>query len=63
VLLRSRDHSRDGLMRATHRSSDLIAAERQGFALSVDDAKRVDEIVAALNDHIARGLATTLNPC
>ena len=63
VLLRSRDHSRDGLMRATHRSSDLIAPERQGFALSVDDAKRVDEIVAALNDHIARGLATTLNPC
>lgn len=63
VLLRSRDHSRDGLMRAAHRSSDLIAAERQGFALSVDDAKRVDDIVAALSDPIARGLATTLNPC
>jgi len=63
VLLRSRDHSPDGLMRATHRSSDLIAPERQGFALSVDDAKRVDGIVAALSDHMARGLTTTLNPC
>jgi len=63
VLLRSRDHSRDGLMRATHRSSDLIAPEREGFVLSVDDGKRVDEIVAALSDHMARGVATTLNPC
>lgn len=63
VLLRSRDHSRDGLMRPTHRSSDFIAPERQGFALSVDDAKRVDGIVAALSDHVARGLTTTLNPC
>jgi hypothetical protein len=50
-------------MRPTHRSSDFIAPERQGFALSVDDAKRVDEIVAALSDHVARGLTTTLNPC
>jgi hypothetical protein len=63
VLLRSRDHSRDGLMRATHRSSDLIAPERQGFGLSVDDGKRVDEIVAALSDHMTRGVATTLTPC
>lgn len=63
VLLRSRNHSRDGLMRATHRSSDLIAPERQGFGLSVDDGKRVDEIVAALSDHMARGVATTLTPC
>jgi hypothetical protein len=50
-------------MRPTHRSSDFIAPERQGFALSVDDAKRVDGIVAALSDHVARGLTTTLNPC
>jgi len=63
VLLRSRDHSREGLMRATHRSSDLIAPERQGFVLSVDDGKHVDEIVAALSDHMARGLTATLTPC
>jgi hypothetical protein len=59
VLLRSRGHSPDGLMRAIHRSSDFVAVERQGFALSADDAKRVDEIIASLSDHMACGLAAT----
>jgi hypothetical protein len=58
VLLRSRGHSPDGLMRAMHRSSDFVAVERQGFALSGDDAKRVDEIIASLSDHMSCGLTT-----
>jgi hypothetical protein len=62
VLLRSRDHSQDGLMRATHRSSDFIAPERQGFALSADDGKHVAEIVAALSDYMFRGATATLDP-
>jgi hypothetical protein len=59
VLLRSRGHSPDGLMRAMHRSSDFVAVERQGFALSADDARRVDEIIASLTEHLACGLTTT----
>lgn len=59
VLLRSRGHSPDGLMRAMHRSSDFVAVERQGFALSGDDAKRVDEIIASLSDYMSCGLTTT----
>jgi len=59
VLLRSRGHSPDGLMRAMHRSSDFVAVERQGFALSSDDAKRVDEIIASLSDYMSCGLTTT----
>ena len=62
VLLRSRGHSADGLMRAVHRSSDFVAAERKEFALSADDARRVDEIIASLSDHMACGLTTTRDP-
>jgi hypothetical protein len=62
VLLRSHGHSPDGLMRAMHRSSDFVAVERQGFALSGDDAKRVDEIIASLSDHMSCGLTTTRDP-
>lgn len=61
VLLRSHGHSPDGLMRAMHRSSDLVAVERNKFALSDDDAKLVDAIVASLSDHIPCGLTTTRN--
>ena len=59
VLLRSRGHSPEGLMRATHSSSDLVAPERQRFVLSDDDAKRVDEIIASLSAHMSCGLTTT----
>jgi hypothetical protein len=62
VLLRSRTHSADGLMRATHRSSDLVAPERHGFALSGDDAKRVEEIIASLSGHLPCGLTATRDP-
>jgi len=62
VLLRSRGHSPDGLMRAMHRSSDFVAVERQGFALSADDASRADEIIASLTERIACGLTTTRDP-
>jgi hypothetical protein len=63
VLLRSHDHSADGLMRATHRSPDLVAAERHPFDLSIDDGRHVDEIVASLREHLTRGSTATVESC
>jgi hypothetical protein len=40
-LLRSRNHSAIGLMRANPSISDLIGRDRQGFFLSADDEKRL----------------------
>jgi len=40
-LLRSRQHAAGGLMRATHRSPDLIAPERDGFDLSPAEAAMI----------------------
>jgi hypothetical protein len=45
-LLRTRQHPPSGLMRATHRSSDLIAPERQGFALSSEEVARIAEAIS-----------------
>jgi len=44
-LLRSRQHAAGGLMRATHRSPELIAPERAGFDLSPEEASRITEVV------------------
>lgn len=43
-LLRSKSHSRDGLMKAEHGGSDLMAPSHQGFALSAGDVRRFQEI-------------------
>jgi hypothetical protein len=43
-LLRSKTHSRDGLMRAEHGGSDLMATGHRGFALSAGDIRRFQEI-------------------
>jgi hypothetical protein len=40
-LLRSRNHSTVGLMRANPSVSDLIGRSRQTFSLSADDEKRL----------------------
>lgn len=40
-LLRSRNHSAIGLMRANPSISDLIGRDRRGFFLSADDEKRL----------------------
>jgi hypothetical protein len=40
-LLRARHHSEIGLMRAPHAIPDLVAADRQHFALSIDDQRQL----------------------
>jgi hypothetical protein len=45
-LLRSRYHAPAGLMRAMHRSPDLIAAEREGFDLSPGELTRIAEVLS-----------------
>jgi hypothetical protein len=46
-LLRSRDHSRLGLMRASHSIVDLIAPERYRFTLSPDEVARLAAVVTS----------------
>jgi len=46
-LLRSKSHSRDGLMRAEHGGSDLMAPSHHGFALSPDDIRTLHAILSA----------------
>jgi hypothetical protein len=41
VLLRSRDHSSNGLMRARHSVTDLVALDHNGFHLSTDEVMRL----------------------
>jgi hypothetical protein len=48
-LLRSRDHSRTGLMRAKLRAHDLTGQDRQSFVLSADQVTRLDSALAALS--------------
>jgi hypothetical protein len=45
-LLRSRYHAPAGLMRAIHRSPDLIAAEREGFDLTPGEVARIAEMMS-----------------
>jgi hypothetical protein len=45
-LLRWRGHAPAGLMRATHRSLDLIDPERQGFDLSAEEVARIGDVFA-----------------
>jgi hypothetical protein len=40
-LLRSRNHSPAGLMRALQQASDLVAPDRRGFRLSADEVTRL----------------------
>jgi hypothetical protein len=40
-LLRSKSHSRAGLMRAEHIGTDLMAPDNRGFALSADEVRRL----------------------
>jgi hypothetical protein len=47
-LLRSRYHASSGLMRAIHRSADLVALERQGFDLSNGEVARILDVNSAL---------------
>jgi hypothetical protein len=46
-LLRSKTHSRDGLMRAEHGGSDLMAPSHHGFALSPGDICTLHAILSA----------------
>ena len=46
-LLRSRNHSAIGLMRANPSISDLIGRDRRGFFLSADDEKRLAWVTTA----------------
>jgi len=48
-LLRSRGHAAAGLMRATLRSVDLIAEDRQGFDLSGAELAIIADVISA--DH------------
>jgi len=43
-LLRSRQHASGGLMRASHRSPELIAPERDGFDLSAEEVAKITEV-------------------
>src|SRR5262252_2269834 len=43
-LLRSRQHASGGLMRASHRSPELIAPERDGFDLSAEEVAKISEV-------------------
>jgi len=49
-LLRSRQHGITGLMRATHRTPDLIAPERQGFELSPWEAAQISEMTSLAHE-------------
>jgi hypothetical protein len=46
-LLRSRNHSKVGLMRANPSVPDLIGRDRQTFFLSADDGKRLAWVMTA----------------
>jgi hypothetical protein len=46
-LLRSRIHSGTGLMRAPHRTPDLVAGDRQHFGLSAGEQTRLASITSA----------------
>jgi hypothetical protein len=46
-LLRSKTHSRDGLMRAEHIGSDLMAPGHRGFALSPDEICTLHAVLSA----------------
>jgi hypothetical protein len=53
-LLRSRTHSREGLMRALQFTSDLVGQDRQVFALSADQVTRLHSVltqIARADDH------------
>jgi hypothetical protein len=45
-LLRSKIHSRNGLMRAEHVGSELMAPDHHGFALSPDDIRRFRAVLS-----------------
>jgi hypothetical protein len=49
-LLRSKTHSRDGLMRAEHIGSDLMAPGYHGFALSPDEICTLHAVLSASVD-------------
>jgi hypothetical protein len=49
-LLRSKTHSRDGLMRAEHIGSDLMAPGHRGFALSPDEICTLHAVLSASVD-------------
>jgi hypothetical protein len=46
-LLRSKTHSRDGLMKAEHIGSDLMAPGHHGFALSPDEICTLHAVLSA----------------
>jgi hypothetical protein len=45
-LLRSKTHSRQGLMRAEHGGADLVAPDHRAFSLSADDVRRFHAVLA-----------------
>jgi hypothetical protein len=47
-LLRSRNHSRQGLMRALQFAPDLVGQDRQRFALSADQVTQLDSVLAQI---------------
>jgi hypothetical protein len=47
-LLRSRNHSRDGLMRARQLAPDLVGHDRQRFALSADQVTQLQCLLAKI---------------
>jgi hypothetical protein len=48
-LLRSKSHSRGGLMRAEQIGTDLMAPDHRGFALSADEVRRLRSNLPATN--------------
>jgi hypothetical protein len=46
-LLRSKNHSRQGLMRAEHGGADLMAPDHRAFSLSADDVRRFHALLSA----------------
>jgi hypothetical protein len=53
-LLRSRQHARSGLMRATHPIPELIARDRRSFTVSSQEIARIAILQAALLDRSNR---------
>jgi hypothetical protein len=46
-LLRSREHSRKGLMRPRHQVPDLVGADRSRFVLSADEVTRLVSVTSS----------------
>ena len=52
-LLRSRDHSAAGLMRAAQRANDLVAANRHRFELTTNEVTRLESVTSFLQSSSA----------